>query len=500
MLIIVSTALLVLAIFVYSANPKEGLNKWCFITIFLFSLGMLGESVTIEIMSAFGWYDFEIYIILFENITRWMMFTFAAPTATVTAFYWSYIDVRKKWKIIKCLVFIPSLFLVFFFPPVNFIEYTQTSKSFWITYSIYNLVLGVVIIAIMARGIIYEEKLNKGSILKKKHNRKMQEALIMLPPLYFAMLSEFPVRLFDVLVLNTINNSFQPLWQFQLVLVPICLVCAVYFSVNGGGFFGIRIIPERYSYKFQIIADDFIGNFIHRIKNETSYMIVKINKIHDALDSGSAKNNIDTHAEVINNLNELSEKIQNLNNLAKKFSRYSSDIRLNIAFWNLAELLNNAKRTDIKTQILIDDKVCLECDGSIMTEVFKDIIDNSVQSIEAKNMQEAHEAGEIVITETRDINKYKIKITDNGAGIPPNKLESIFYPGETTKNKEYNSGMGLSNCKKMIQNHGGDIFAESEGVGKGASIIITLPNKIVDTEGKNLANANKFYKEEEDII
>jgi len=492
---LLSFALLTFAIFIYSANPKEGVNKWCSITIIIFFIGNFSEAITTEIMPAFGWYNFEKYFILFQNISTWIMFSMTMPTATVTAFYLSYIDIRKKWRIVKYLVFVPCFFLALFFSPTNFLEYGPISTSFWITYSIYILMFSILLIAIIIRGVIFEEKLNKeGSILKKKRNRKMQEALILLPSLYFPIFYEFPVRLYDALFLNTVNNSFKPFWQLHIVIIFICLFGAVYFSVNGGGFLGIRILPARYNYKFQMLADNFLGNFIQRIKNETSYMIVKINKINDALDSG--KNNIDKQ-DVISNLNELSEKIHNLNAIAKKFSRYSSNIRLNFAFWNLVELLNCAKRTDTKTLILIDDKVCLECDGNIMTEVFKDIIDNSIQSIEARNMQEA---GKIVISETRDMNKYKITITDNGVGIPPNKLESIFYPGETTKNTEYNSGMGLSNCKKIIQDHGGDIFAESEGVGKGASIIIALPYKIVDIDGKNLVNANKIYTEVEDAF
>ena len=46
----------------------------------------------------------------------------------------------------------------------------------------------------------------------------------------------------------------------------------------------------------------------------------------------------------------------------------------------------------------------------------------------------------------------------------------------------------------------GDISAESEGEGIGATIIITLPNKIVDLEGKNLSNINKNYNESWDVL
>jgi len=493
---VLTSALLFLTIFVFWANPKEGINKWCSVTLFIFFLGALGEAINIEIIQAFDLYAFEKHFEPFRNIVLWMLHSLTLPTTIVTACYWGYVEIDTKWRLIKYIIFIPSLFLLFFYSPFNTIEYTLTSKSFWITYFIYNFTFGVIVAAIAIRGIILEERLNKeGSLLRKKHNRKKQEVLILLPPLYLTLLAVYPVNLSNTLGLNIFSFLPERLWQLNLLIIPLSIVGAIYCSIYGGGFLGIRIIPDRYNYKLQILADDFLGNFTHRIKNETAYMSVKLDKINDALEND--QNSLNTYNEIKSNLNELSEKIQNLNNIANKFSRYSRDIRLSITYWNLRELLNNARRTDVKTSILIDDKVSLECDGSIMTEVFKDIIDNSVQSIQTKNMQEE---GEIIITETRHRDKYRLVITDNGVGIPPNKLESIFIPGITTKDREFNSGMGLANCKKMIQMHGGDIFAESEGTGKGAAITITFPYKLVDLEGKNLASSKKNNEKRNDVF
>jgi len=142
-------------------------------------------------------------------------------------------------------------------------------------------------------------------------------------------------------------------------------------------------------------------------------------------------------------------------------------------------LLDEAKRPKVKTHINIGGDVFLECDKSLMAEVFKDITDNAVQAIRAKHAPGETEKGEIVISGAQEKGRYKISFKDNGTGVPPNKLENIFDPGVTTKNKEFNSGLGLANCKKVITKHGGNIYAENNGDGDGATIIIELPYKII---------------------
>ncbi|MCP4630605.1 MAG: PAS domain-containing sensor histidine kinase, partial [bacterium] len=69
----------------------------------------------------------------------------------------------------------------------------------------------------------------------------------------------------------------------------------------------------------------------------------------------------------------------------------------------------------------------------------------------------------------------KFYIQDNGIGIPENQLEKIFSPTERLKMVEAEGvGMGLTFCKKVIRQHGGEIWAESEGLNKGAKFYFTL--------------------------
>ena len=78
----------------------------------------------------------------------------------------------------------------------------------------------------------------------------------------------------------------------------------------------------------------------------------------------------------------------------------------------------------------------------------------------------------VVRTHADDASNVLIEVQDNGTGIAPDKLESIFDPFVTTKPEGL--GMGLSICRSIIQRHGGVISA-TNNVDGGATFSIKLP-------------------------
>ncbi len=75
----------------------------------------------------------------------------------------------------------------------------------------------------------------------------------------------------------------------------------------------------------------------------------------------------------------------------------------------------------------------------------------------------------------------EIRISDTGVGIPPEQLRLIFEPFYTTKEPDEHghggSGLGLSVCRQIIEQHQGRIRVESV-VGKGSTFVVKLPHKI----------------------
>ncbi len=76
----------------------------------------------------------------------------------------------------------------------------------------------------------------------------------------------------------------------------------------------------------------------------------------------------------------------------------------------------------------------------------------------------------------------EITVSDNGIGFDDKYAETIFDIFQRLhgkKSKFEGTGVGLSICKKIVQQHGGEIAAQGEP-GKGAKFIFTLPIKIAE--------------------
>lgn len=66
-----------------------------------------------------------------------------------------------------------------------------------------------------------------------------------------------------------------------------------------------------------------------------------------------------------------------------------------------------------------------------------------------------------------------LEIADTGIGIPPEKIEQVFNPFYTDKNR--GTGLGLTIAKSIVEKHQGAISVTSSGAGEGSTFRITLP-------------------------
>ena len=107
-----------------------------------------------------------------------------------------------------------------------------------------------------------------------------------------------------------------------------------------------------------------------------------------------------------------------------------------------------------------------------MIHVFYNIIANAISAIEASGGTD----GRILVraSNLRDKSMVRMEFVDNGIGVEPTLLAEIFRAGYTTK-KDGKGGEGLHWCANTMAACGGRIWAESDGPGLGATILIDIP-------------------------
>jgi len=106
-----------------------------------------------------------------------------------------------------------------------------------------------------------------------------------------------------------------------------------------------------------------------------------------------------------------------------------------------------------------------------LTQVFQNLIGNAI-----KFHGEAEPR--IGIGAKRENGEWVFHVTDNGIGIDPKNFPRIFvlFQRLHTRQEYPGTGMGLAICKKIIERHGGRIWAESK-LGEGATFFFTIPAK-----------------------
>jgi signal transduction histidine kinase len=106
-------------------------------------------------------------------------------------------------------------------------------------------------------------------------------------------------------------------------------------------------------------------------------------------------------------------------------------------------------------------------DPALMEQVFINLLTNAAQ---------ASEPGEPVTVKTRmSGHAVEISVIDQGCGIAPDKIETIFNPFVTTK--QDGVGLGLAIVAKIVDGHGGKMTVESKP-GTGSTFRICLPIEI----------------------
>lgn len=105
-----------------------------------------------------------------------------------------------------------------------------------------------------------------------------------------------------------------------------------------------------------------------------------------------------------------------------------------------------------------------------INRVISNLIHNSVKYMDKEEKK-------ITVTVSSDNNKVTVKVMDNGSGIESDTLPYIFerfYRAEQSRNSSTGgSGLGLAIAKQIVEEHGGEIWAESE-LRKGTSIFFSL--------------------------
>ena len=148
----------------------------------------------------------------------------------------------------------------------------------------------------------------------------------------------------------------------------------------------------------------------------------------------------------------------------KDFAKQDLNIILELALDNLQEIITNSK-AEIKVEGIMP---LVKGNRSQLIQLFQQLISNSLKFV--------HNTPPVILVNAEcRANDYIFSVFDNGIGVQESdkrKLFSLFKRGHSGQYEGI--GMGLSICKKIVENHGGAIWIGEENT-SGTQIFFTLP-------------------------
>ncbi|HET7435133.1 MAG TPA: ATP-binding protein, partial [Thermoanaerobaculia bacterium] len=130
----------------------------------------------------------------------------------------------------------------------------------------------------------------------------------------------------------------------------------------------------------------------------------------------------------------------------------------------------DAKQIELINAV-VDRDVRVHGDAGRLQQIFTNLVSNAVKF--------TPRGGRVTVALSRDDANVRVSVRDTGEGIAPELLPFIFErfrQGDSGSTRRHGGlGLGLSIARNLVELHGGSLTASSDGVGRGAELVITLP-------------------------
>jgi len=229
--------------------------------------------------------------------------------------------------------------------------------------------------------------------------------------------------------------------------------------------------------QLQEMKDRFISTVTHELRTP----LISIKSYVDYVLSGELGS---LPAEVTSSLNVAKRSTDRLlslvNDLLDIRRLESGRLELRVESLNLREVVDQSVKEikffiDEKKQnlhvVLWDESLPVQGDRVRLCQVVVNLLSNASKF--------TPENGEITLRVEEREDAILIRVSDTGIGIKKEDLERVFQPLASIEKPTYvkGTGLGLSITKSLVEAHGGKIWAESAGEGKGATFTFTVPKR-----------------------
>ena len=221
--------------------------------------------------------------------------------------------------------------------------------------------------------------------------------------------------------------------------------------------------------------NEFIATLAHELRNPlapVSNMLEVLKRAEG--DVETIKHARDTMERQLGQIVRLVDDLLDLNRISRdRLELRRSDVELSAVIQQAIEVarpLIDSAGHDLRVD-LPEEPIYLHADPARLAQVFGNLLNNSCRYTKPR--------GTIRLSAKRSDDEVLVTLKDNGVGIPPDKLKSIFdmftQAYRSPDQAQGGLGIGLTLVKRLVEMHRGSVEANSAGEGQGSEFVVRLP-------------------------
>ena len=218
--------------------------------------------------------------------------------------------------------------------------------------------------------------------------------------------------------------------------------------------------------------DQFINQLGHDLKNPLNPLINLLPLLEEDEQDGEKKEMLQVvlrNVDYMKNLVVKTIELAKLNSPTTKF--LLEDVRLGDEISAIIETNRLLfEKNELKIHNHVPPTILVKADRLRLMELFTNLFTNAVKYSEG--------SGTILVDAKIEGEDVVVSVADEGIGMTKEQINHVFdefYKVDSSRHDFESSGLGMPICKRIVEKHGGTIWVESPGLGKGTTIFFTLP-------------------------
>ncbi|WP_024516568.1 DUF3369 domain-containing protein [Bradyrhizobium sp. Tv2a-2] len=223
--------------------------------------------------------------------------------------------------------------------------------------------------------------------------------------------------------------------------------------------------------------NEILGTVAHDLKNPLGVILGRTEMLTELISTSASRESVTAQ---IDHIRDATRRLTSMvDHLISDAMADAFDITIRREPVDIAALVSDVAEANQPMALNKQQSITVSAPANIVTMCDADRIREAIDNLFSNAIKYSPIGGKIAILVAHEDNHTVIRVTDEGAGLSPEDLGRLFGRFQRLSAKptagESSTGLGLSIVKRIIDMHGGEVKANSDGPGKGSTFTITLP-------------------------